>query len=79
MDGVLDGQAEVNPRIFLHIRGLTILALVLKESQGKLGELRVRFRELSNIVLIGCVYCYHEIHISGEFEGCLCNNCHKAP
>lgn len=75
---MLDGQAEVNPRLFLHIEGLTILAHVLKESQGKLDGLGARLRELSNRVIDRvCVFRHREIHISGEFEGCLCNNCHK--
>ena len=70
MDGVLDGQAEVYPRLFLHIEGLTILAHVLKESQGELEGLGVTLRELSNKVIDRvCVFCHREIHILGDLRG----------
>ena len=77
-DRVPDDQAEVNLRLFLNMQGLTILARILKERQGKLEGLGPRLRELSNRVIDRvCIFCHCKTHVSVESEGCLRHNFHK--
>lgn len=58
-DHMLNVQAQVNLSFSLNVEGLTILARILKERQGKLEELGRMLRELSNRVTDRlCIFCH---------------------